>query len=107
MKHKRVIIDKERMYYLRDDRQVVGNCLLWWRKGRSGYTCNLDDAHIFTEKEAFAQHSSRETDRPYPKDYIDGIAYRHVDHQVVDKDEWVDPAQTKEAPATEMPGTGE
>jgi len=89
MKHERKLIQRDRLFYLRDDRQVVGNCLLWWAKGRSGYTCNLDNAHVFTEKEAFEQHRSRKTDRPYPKDVIDGIAIRHVDHQVVDKLEYV------------------
>ena len=89
MQHKRKLISGDRLYYLRDDRQVVGNCVLWWRKGRSGYTCNLDDAHVFTSKEAFEQHRSRKTDRPYPKDVVDSIAYRHVDHQVIDRLEYV------------------
>jgi len=96
--NQRKLIKKARMYYLRDDRQVVGNCLLWWRKGRAGYTCNLDDAHVFTKEEAFAQHECRETDRPYPVDYINSIAYRHVDHQVVDREEWKDaPEELEEA----------
>jgi len=89
----RKTLNPERLYYLRDARQVVGNCLLWWGKGRSGYTCNLDNAHLFTESEAYSQHKSRASDIPYPKDLIDGLAYRHVDHQVTDCLEWIEENQ--------------
>ena len=73
----------ERLYYMRDSRPnaIVGNCIMWWRKGGSGYTCNLDNAEVYTESKAIEMHKSRETDRPYPKDIIDSMAYRHVDHQ--------------------------
>jgi len=32
-------------YYLeREQSGYVGNCLLWWRSGHCGYTCDLADA---------------------------------------------------------------
>lgn len=80
--------DGERLYYVRDTRNVVGNCVLWWRKGNAGYTCNLDEAEIYTKSIAMRMHRSRKTDRPYPKDIIDGMCDRHVDHQKIDHIEY-------------------
>jgi len=68
-------------YYLRDTRSVVGNCVMWWRKGCAGYSCNLDEAEVFSKEEAFDHHRQRETDVPYLKSAMDKIAKRHVDHQ--------------------------
>lgn len=76
-------INKEQLYYLCDYRNITGNCLMFWRKGKgcSGYTYNLDDAAIFTESDAMKIHKNRKTDVPYPKDIIDSISHPHVDHQ--------------------------
>ena len=41
-------------YYIQDKRSVVGNCVLWWRKGGAGYTCDVGEAEMFTEAEAYA-----------------------------------------------------
>jgi hypothetical protein len=79
------ILRGEGLYYLRDTRQVVGNCILWWRKGNAGYTCSLDDAAVFTKEVAMRMHEDRVSDVPYPKDIMDSVAYRHVDHQVTDR----------------------
>jgi len=70
-------------YYLQDSRSFVGNSMVWWGKGKSGYFCGLEDAHVFSKEDAFAQHKSRSTDIPWPKQYIDGLASRHVDIQKV------------------------
>lgn len=77
-------IKKERLYYMRDTRNTVGNCVMWWRKGNAGYTCDLNNAAVYEHTEAMHMHKSRNSDVPYPKDYIDGITTRHVDHQVLD-----------------------
>jgi hypothetical protein len=74
----------ERLYYLADSRSIVGNCMQFWRKGGSGYTYNLDDCQLYTHKEAFDHHASRNSDVPYPKDVIDMLAERHIDHQDID-----------------------
>jgi hypothetical protein len=68
-------------FYMRDTRQVVGNCLLWWRKGRNGYTTNIDDAHVFTEDEAAIVTMNRPTDVAYPVEDVKRLAKRCVDHQ--------------------------
>lgn len=67
-------------YYMQDIRSVVGNCAMFWRLG-GGYTCNVDDAEVFTAEDAIRIASSRETDVMRPKSVIDAIARRHVDVQ--------------------------
>lgn len=75
-------------YYIqRHASGFVGNCLLWWRKGGSGYTCDLDDAEVFDEDDVKFQVTMRDGRYKYTaweKDYIDAHAKRHVDHQYVD-----------------------
>lgn len=66
-----------KLYYLQDTRAVVGNCAVWWAKDCKGYTCNLDEAHVFTEEEASDQHRCRDSDVPRPKSDVDALALRH------------------------------
>ena len=65
----------------------VGNCLLWWRKGAAGYTGNLDEAEVFDGEDSYFRSLLR-TDgkfRAWEQDYIDSVARRHVDHQVLNE----------------------
>lgn len=65
----------------------VGNCLLWWRKGGQGYTCNIDDAEVFTENNPyFASIAKDGKYRVWEKEYIDSVTVRHVDHQHLNLD---------------------
>lgn len=75
------------LYYLQDKRTYVGNCVLWWAKGKAGYTSNLNEAHMFTKDEAFRQHECRETDLPWPKAYIDARSAPTVDMQKIRRSE--------------------
>jgi len=72
-------------YYLQDTRQYVGNCILFWSKGNAGYTCNLDNAAVFTKEEAYRRHKNRKSDIPRLKSKMDKIALRHVDMQLLNK----------------------
>lgn len=54
---------------------MVGNCALWWGKDRKGYTCNLDDAGLYTLKDALAERGS---DIPVHKDIAEACVVRHV-----------------------------
>ncbi len=65
-------------YYLQCQGHFAGDFMLWWRKERRGYTYDLKEAHIFTREEAYSQNKTRETDIPWPKDYID----QRVSHSV-------------------------
>ena len=41
----------EKMYYIRNE-GYLGNALIWWKKDRKGYTCDIRGAHKFTKIEA-------------------------------------------------------
>lgn len=70
-------------YYLQDIRQYVGNCMVFWRRGRSGYTTDLSDAEVFTAEAAFHQNSIRPEDVPRKKGEMDALAKPRVDFQDV------------------------
>lgn len=74
-------------FYLQDSRGYVGNDVLWWAKDGKGYTTDLSKAHIYTKEKAVAQHNMRETDIPWPKDYIDAKTRPAVDMQYIKRDE--------------------
>lgn len=63
------------LYYILDTRTVVGNCGLWWRAGRDGYTCDLAEAGRFRETET---RGLRTTDIALPCDEVDGLIVQHV-----------------------------
>lgn len=63
------------LYYLQDARGCVGNCGSWWAPKGAGYVCDIDAAGTFTGKEC---RSTRETDIPWPADYVLARTVRHV-----------------------------
>ena len=69
-------------YYLQDSRSYVGNDIAFWQLG-GGYTCNILKAEVFTKESAINHHESRESDIPWPKDYIDAHTRPVVDMQCV------------------------
>lgn len=72
---------------MQDSRTYCGNDVMWWAKNRQGYTTDLSMAMIFTKEEAQAQHNMRETDIPWPKEYIDAKTRPAVDMQYIRRDE--------------------
>lgn len=77
----------DQLFYLQDSRTYVGNDVMWWAKDGKGYTTDLRKAHVYTKDEAVKQHESRETDIPWPKDYIDARTRPAVDMQYIKRDE--------------------
>jgi hypothetical protein len=76
------------LFYLQDSRSYVGNDVLWWaEKGHGGYTTDLRKARLFTKEEAQTYHNARETDIPWPKEYIDAKTRPAVDMQYIKKTE--------------------
>lgn len=71
----------ENLYYIQDTRSYIGNCVVWWRAGGRGYTTDLDDAGLYTQQEALAQHRSRETDVPWLCSEIEPLVRRTIDMQ--------------------------
>jgi len=77
----------EQMYYIQDSRDYVGNSPLWWGKNRSGYTCDIDKAGLYTEEDAMGQFNSRETDVPWKQEDVEKAVKRLVDHQYLNKND--------------------
>ena len=65
----------EALYYVQDTRTVVGNCGSWWRANGAGYCCDIDDAGQYSGKDV---RSMRDTDVPWPVDYVLARVVRHV-----------------------------
>lgn len=74
-------------FYLQDSRSYVGNDMQFWGIACNGYTTDLRKAQVFTKAEAVARHQMRETDIPWPKEYIDARTRPAVDFQYVKRDE--------------------
>lgn len=70
-------------FYLQDSRTDVGDGLMFWALG-GGYTTSLDKAELFTQEQAC---SHRDTDIPWPKDYVDARAHLGIDHQYISLNE--------------------
>lgn len=70
-------------FYLQDSRSYVGNDILFWREG-GGYTTDVSKAEVFTKEAALRQNRSRDTDIPWPKNYIDNKTRPAVDMQYTD-----------------------
>ncbi|HBO0033336.1 hypothetical protein KGZ12_20780 [Pseudomonas aeruginosa] len=68
------------LFYLQDSRSNVGSRAMFWRAG-GGYTTNLDEAETFTSAHAVRQYKCRETDLPWPVDYVRARVEYGVDHQ--------------------------
>lgn len=66
------------MYYIRDTRQVVGNCALWWAKDGAGYTTQLEEAGEWPEEEALEKQRSRETTVAVPVEVAKRASVTHV-----------------------------
>lgn len=66
------------LYYIQN-RGYCGNCVLWWRHDRCGYTVNLDEALKVPKEEAESICSDRPyMDHMWPADQVDAHAQRHA-----------------------------
>ncbi len=79
-------------FYMQDSRSYVGNDMLFWAHGGRGYTTDVSKAQTYSRDEALLMHSSRPTDIPWLKSYIDQRTRPTVDMQCAKKVE-----ATKEA----------
>lgn len=70
-------------FYMQDSRSNVGSRAMFWRDG-GGYTSNLDEAEQFTRERAVRQYECRETDLPWPVEYVRAMAHIGVDFQYLD-----------------------
>lgn len=70
----------DKLYFVLDTRSVVGNCGSWWAPNGAGYVCNLDEAGHYRAADV---RDLRDTDVPWPVDYVLARTVRHcrVDNQ--------------------------
>lgn len=68
-------------FYLQNTEEQLGTRISWW--GDSGYTSNLALARVFTKDEAVAHHQERESQVPWPVDFVYPKAHMAVDCQYV------------------------
>lgn len=68
-------------FYLQDSRTYTGNDLMFWKQGGKGYTSDLRLAQVYSRGSAQRQHDIRQTDIPWPVEYIQARARPVVDHQ--------------------------
>jgi|CXWL01.1.fsa_nt_gi hypothetical protein len=74
------------LYYIQDSRQYVGNSVLWWRKGGSGYTTDITDAEVFDSKGAERLvRMEKNRYKAWRKDHVDTRIRQHVDAQYLDR----------------------
>lgn len=85
MRRHRSIADREwpegQLFYIQDGRQVIGNCLAWWRVDGKGYSSDLKQAWKVPYDKAFQIERNRESEIIWPCDQIDAISQVHVDIQ--------------------------
>jgi hypothetical protein len=74
-------------FYLQDSRSFVGNDVVWWALSGNGYTTDLRKAQTYSKEEAQQMHNARETDIPWPKEYIDQKWRPAVDFQYIKRGE--------------------
>ncbi|PKO49042.1 MAG: hypothetical protein CVU31_02675 [Betaproteobacteria bacterium HGW-Betaproteobacteria-4] len=68
------------LFYLQDSRGLTGENMMFWAFG-GGYTSDIRQAEVFSKEAAVRQHQSRESDIPWPAEYIKGRFYTPVDMQ--------------------------
>jgi hypothetical protein len=74
------------LFYLQDSRSNVGSRATFWRIG-GGYTSNLNEAEQFSRGCAVKKYESRETDLPWPVEYVRTRAEIGVDCQNLNRSE--------------------
>lgn len=74
------------LFYLQDSRSNTGSRAMFWRNG-GGYTSSLDEAEQFTRECAVRQYESRETDLPWPVEYVRARMETGVDCQYLTRSE--------------------
>ena len=84
----------DQLFYLQDSRSYVGNDVLWWCEGGNGYTTDLREAATYSKDAAERKHAARETDIPWPKEYIDAKTRPAVDMQYIDRSVALMPSNT-------------
>ena len=74
------------LFFVQDSRSNVGTRAMFWRNG-GGYTSNLNEAEQFNCESAVKQYECRDTDLPWPVEYVLARAEVGVDCQYLTRSE--------------------
>ena len=74
----------DKMYYVQDRRNYVGNAVLWWGKNSDGYVTDLANAHKYTHEEII-KFNPRETDIIWESSHVEKAVRQYVDMQGLNK----------------------
>lgn len=76
-------IQKDKIYYVQDNRSYVGNAVLWWGKNGNGYVTDLEKAHKFTYDELL-KFNPRSSDIVWDSEHVEKAVRNYVDGQYLD-----------------------
>lgn len=73
----------EQQYFIHDrTRGFVGNSMMWWRVNHCGYTCDITDAHRFSEEEARRRVSQADDLVAYTVESVEQWIEHHVTNRM-------------------------
>ena len=73
---------QQQEFFVQDSRSLLGSVMMFWKQG-GGYTSDLNKAEVFTRTRALRQNQCRETDKPWPADYLRSLSHPIVDMQLL------------------------
>ena len=77
-------LPKDKYYYVQDNRNYVGNAVLWWGINGNGYVTDLQKAHKYTWDE-IQKFSPRDTDIIWESEHVEKAIRQYVDMQGLDR----------------------
>ena len=68
------------LYYIQDTRRAMGNCAVWWCPNSSGYTCDLNEAGLYSSAQ-IEKLDKLPSGVPRLVADVDSLVVEHVDMQ--------------------------
>lgn len=60
----------ENLFYIQDTTKTENGQVYWWKKNSFGHTSDLKKAETYTLKQAMIHYKNRNSDLPWPVEYI-------------------------------------
>lgn len=78
-------LDKDKLYFVQDRRNYVGNAVVWWGIDGKGYVCDITKAHKYTYDE-LQKFQPRDTDIIWEVEHVMTATKLIVDMQYLNKE---------------------
>ena len=78
-------LPKDKLYYVQNRRNYVGNAVLWWAKNGLGYVTDLSKAHKYTWDE-IQLFNPRESDIIWESSHVENAIRQYVDSQYLSRE---------------------